>query len=338
MREALALYLVGLKAPARELADDQLGGRGVARRSGPPVRLLGGDPAREQGRRAAVEQDVRGQSLRQRSGLRLEREHRQHQRQERWDESRPVDARLDHLCVQPTIPKVTASAPRILLVDDEDAVQKLLTYPLRKEGYEVVPALDGREALDRLSEDTFDLVVLDVMMPRMDGFDVCREIRARSTVPIIMLTAKTEEIDKVLGLELGADDYITKPFSVREFRSRVKAVLRRAALTHTEEQFEEPIEAGELRIDFEKRLVEVRGAAVRLTYVEFEILAALARAPGRVFSRTMLLERVWGDAAYRDPRTIDVHIRHLREKLESEPKTPELILTVRGVGYRFRDG
>jgi DNA-binding response OmpR family regulator len=233
---------------------------------------------------------------------------------------------------------VTASAPRILLVDDEDAVQKLLTYPLRKEGYEVVPALDGREALDRLAEDNFDLVVLDVMMPKMDGFDVCREIRARSTVPIIMLTAKTEEIDKVLGLELGADDYITKPFSVREFRSRVKAVLRRAALTHTEEQFEEPIEAGELRIDFEKRLVEVRGQAVRLTYVEFEILAALARAPGRVFSRTMLLERVWGDAAYRDPRTIDVHIRHLREKLEAEPKTPELILTVRGVGYRFRDG
>jgi DNA-binding response OmpR family regulator len=233
---------------------------------------------------------------------------------------------------------VTASAPRILLVDDEDAVQKLLTYPLRKEGYDVVPALDGREALDRLSEDNFDLVVLDVMLPKMDGFDVCREIRARSTVPIIMLTAKTEEIDKVLGLELGADDYITKPFSVREFRSRVKAVLRRAALTQSEEQFEEPIEAGELRIDFEKRLVEVRGEAVRLTYVEFEILAALARAPGRVFSRTMLLERVWGDAAYRDPRTIDVHIRHLREKLESEPKTPELILTVRGVGYRFRDG
>ena len=234
--------------------------------------------------------------------------------------------------------RLSAIAPRILLVDDELSVQKLLTYPLRKEGYDVIPALDGREALERLRDDNFDLVVLDVMLPRMDGFDVCRAIRSRSTVPIIMLTAKTEETDKVLGLELGADDYITKPFSVREFRSRVKAVLRRAALTHTEEQFEEPIEAGELRIDFEKRLVEVRGTAVRLTYVEFEILAALARAPGRVFSRTMLLERVWGDAAYRDPRTIDVHIRHLREKLESEPKTPELILTVRGVGYRFRDG
>jgi DNA-binding response OmpR family regulator len=232
---------------------------------------------------------------------------------------------------------LSVAAPRILLVDDELSVQKLLAYPLRKEGYHVIPALDGREALERLREDNFDLVVLDVMLPRMDGFDVCRAIRSRSTVPIIMLTAKTEETDKVLGLELGADDYITKPFSVREFRSRVKAVLRRAALAQPEAQFEEPIDAGDLSIDFEKRSVVVRGEAVRLTYVEFEILAALARAPGRVFSRTMLLERVWGDASYRDPRTIDVHIRHLREKLEEEPKTPELILTVRGVGYRFRD-
>ena len=222
-------------------------------------------------------------------------------------------------------------------MDDELSVQKLLAYPLRKEGYDVIPALDGREALERLRDDNFDLVVLDVMLPRMDGFDVCRAIRSRSTVPIIMLTAKTEETDKVLGLELGADDYITKPFSVREFRSRVKAVLRRAALAQPEAQFEEPIDAGDLSIDFEKRSVVVRGESVRLTYVEFEIIAALARAPGRVFSRTMLLERVWGDASYRDPRTIDVHIRHLREKLEEEAKTPELILTVRGVGYRFRD-
>jgi two-component system, OmpR family, response regulator len=232
---------------------------------------------------------------------------------------------------------LSISAPRILLVDDELSVQKLLAYPLRKEGYDVIPALDGREALERLRDDNFDLVVLDVMLPRMDGFDVCRAIRSRSTVPIIMLTAKTEETDKVLGLELGADDYITKPFSVREFRSRVKAVLRRAALAQPEAQFEEPIDADDLSIDFEKRSVVVRGESARLTYVEFEIIAALARAPGRVFSRTMLLERVWGDASYRDPRTIDVHIRHLREKLEQEPKTPELILTVRGVGYRFRD-
>ena len=222
-------------------------------------------------------------------------------------------------------------------MDDEQSVQQLLTYPLRKEGYEVVSALDGREALDRLSDATFDLVVLDVMLPKLDGFDVCRQIRARSAVPIIMLTAKTEEIDKVLGLELGADDYITKPFSVREFRSRVKAVLRRAAHVRGDESLEEPIERGELRINFDKRHVQVREVSVRLTYVEFEILAALARSPGRVFSRSMLLERVWGDSAYRDPRTVDVHIRHLREKLEQDAKHPELIFTVRGVGYRFRE-
>jgi DNA-binding response OmpR family regulator len=228
-------------------------------------------------------------------------------------------------------------SPRILVVDDEQSVGTLLAYPLRKDGFEVVRAADGREALARFSEQPFDLVVLDVMLPQLDGLEVCRRLRARSSVPIIMLSAKSEEIDKVLGLELGADDYITKPFSVREFRSRVKAVLRRAALAQPEAQFEEPIDVGDLQIDFEKRSVVVRGEPAQLTYVEFEILAALARAPGRVSSRTMLLERVWGDAAYRDPRTIDVHIRHLREKLEAEPKTPELILTVRGVGYRFRD-
>jgi DNA-binding response OmpR family regulator len=233
--------------------------------------------------------------------------------------------------------RVAGSAPRILLVDDEDSVQKLLSYPLRREGYEVVSALDGREALDRMRDGDFDLVVLDVMLPKVDGFDVCRQIRAASAVPIIMLSARAEEIDKVVGLELGADDYITKPFSLREFRSRVKAVLRRAELIRADEPREEPIELGELRIDFERRQVEARGEPVRLTYVEFEMVAALARNPGRVFSRAQLLERVWGDSSYRDPRTIDVHIRHLREKLEREPKHPELILTVRGVGYRFRD-
>jgi DNA-binding response OmpR family regulator len=222
-------------------------------------------------------------------------------------------------------------------VDDEQAVQKLLSYPLRKEGYDVVPALDGREALDRLRDGSFDLVVLDVMLPKVDGFDVCRQIRARSTVPIIMLTAKTEEIDKVLGLELGADDYITKPFSMREFRSRVKAVLRRAELARGDDRGQEPLEDGDLHIDFDKRTVDVRGEPVRLTYVEFEILAALARHPGRVFSRTQLLDRIWGDSAYRDPRTVDVHIRHLREKLEKNSKRPELLLTVRGVGYRYRE-
>ena len=227
--------------------------------------------------------------------------------------------------------------PRILLVDDEESVQKLLSYPLRSDGYEVVAAADGQEALERFDEGTFDLVVLDVMLPRVDGFDVCRQLRARSAVPIIMLTAKAEEFDKVLGLELGADDYITKPFSMREFRSRVKAVLRRAELVRGEDDGDEPLVQGDLRVDYAKRQVEVRGTPVRLTYVEFEILSSLARAPGRVFSRTMLLERLWGDSQYRDPRTIDVHIRHLREKLERDPKEPEYLFTVRGVGYHFRD-
>ncbi len=225
---------------------------------------------------------------------------------------------------------MATQAPRILLVDDEQSVQTLLAYPLRKEGYEVVPALDGREALERLREHSFDLIVLDLMLPHVDGFEVCRQVRARSSVPIIMLTASAEEIDKVLGLELGADDYITKPFSVREFRSRVKAVLRRAALSRTDETFEEPLEDGDLRIDFEQRAVSLAGRDIQLTYVEFEILAALARNPGRVYNRMVLLERVWGDASYRDPRTVDVHIRHLREKLETDPKRPELIHTVQG--------
>jgi DNA-binding response OmpR family regulator len=228
--------------------------------------------------------------------------------------------------------------PRILLVDDEQSIQTLLSFPLRKDGYEVVQASDGREALARFGETTFDLVVLDVMLPRLDGLEVCRRMRARSSVPIIMLTAKTEEIDKVLGLELGADDYITKPFSLREFRSRVKAALRRAGMARREPSADEvPLEVHELRIDPAKRAVEVRGAPVQTTYVEFEILVALATSPGRVWTRDMLLTRIWGDSAYRDQRTIDVHIRHLREKLERDAKDPEYLFTVRGVGYRFRD-
>jgi len=159
-----------------------------------------------------------------------------------------------------------------------------------------------------------------------------------STVPIIMLTARDDELDKVIGLELGADDYITKPFSIREFRSRVRALLRRAKAPHTPgEEPEERIEVDGLVIDIPRRAVEVRGAPVQLTYVEFELLRTLAAQPGRVFSRRMLLEALWKSADYRDPRTIDVHVRHLREKLEAEPRTPEYILTVRGVGYRFRD-
>jgi DNA-binding response OmpR family regulator len=226
--------------------------------------------------------------------------------------------------------------PTILLVDDEDSVLKLLTYPLEREGLRVLAARDGQEALDRFASESVDLVVLDVMLPRLDGLEVCRRLRAESTVPIIMLSARGDELDKVLGLELGADDYITKPFSIREFRSRVRALLRRAAaVPHTHER--EVIDRDGLRIDAARRTVERDGDPVRLTYVEFELLRILAASPGRVFSRETLLEALWGSSAYREPRTIDVHVRHLREKLERDAAEPELILTVRGVGYRFRD-
>jgi DNA-binding response OmpR family regulator len=225
---------------------------------------------------------------------------------------------------------------RILLVDDEQSVQTLLSYPLRKDGYHVTSAIDGQEALQRFAEARFDLVILDLMLPKLDGVEVCRQLRRRSQVPIIMLTAKGSETDKVAGLEVGADDYITKPFSMREFRSRVKAALRRSRMVG-EFPEEESIESGELSIDFGRRMVQLRGEEVKVTYVEFEILSALARSPGRVLSRQTLLECVWGDSEYRDPRTVDVHIRHLREKLETTPKDPEFLFTVRGVGYRFRE-
>ena len=225
---------------------------------------------------------------------------------------------------------------RILLVDDEQSIQTLLSYPLRKDGYHVTSAQDGREALQRFEEARFDLVILDLMLPKLDGVEVCRELRSRSQVPIIMLTAKGSETDKVAGLEVGADDYITKPFSMREFRSRVKAALRRSRMTGQPAE-EGTIDHGDLIIDFERRMVTLREEEIKVTYVEFEILGALARSPGRVLSRETLLEHVWGDSEYRDPRTVDVHIRHLREKLESDPKDPEFLFTVRGVGYRFRE-
>jgi DNA-binding response OmpR family regulator len=225
---------------------------------------------------------------------------------------------------------------RILLVDDEQSIQTLLSYPLRKDGYHVTSALDGSEALRRFEEGRFDLVILDLMLPRLGGVEVCRQLRSRSQVPIIMLTAKGSETDKVAGLEVGADDYITKPFSMREFRSRVKAALRRSRMNGKADEGG-AIECGELTIDFDRRLVTLGAEEIRVTYVEFEILGALARSPGRVLTRETLLEHVWGDSEYRDPRTVDVHIRHLREKLERDPKEPEYLFTVRGVGYRFRE-
>ena len=225
----------------------------------------------------------------------------------------------------------------ILLVDDEEAVQKLLTFPLERDGYRVVQARDGDEAMRQFDEHAVDLVVLDLMLPNLDGLEVCKRIRATSHVPIIMLTARDDEVDKVLGLELGADDYITKPFSIREFRSRVRAALRRAAAPKLGDDELKPISVEGLVVDPGRRTVTVNGEAVELTYVEFELLSTLASRPGRVYSRQALLVALWGDSAYRDPRTIDVHVRHLREKLEPTPSEPTFILTVRGVGYRFRD-
>jgi DNA-binding response OmpR family regulator len=228
------------------------------------------------------------------------------------------------------------SASTILLVDDEESIQTLLTFPLERDGYRVVQARDGEEALKRFGEEDVDLVVLDVMLPRLDGLEVCKRLRSQSSVPIIMLTARGEELDKVLGLELGADDYITKPFSIREFRSRVRALLRRAAATPASKERVEVVDRGDLKIDVPRRTVEVRGEPVQLTFIEFEMLTLLASSPGVVFSRRELLERLRGGAEYREPRTIDVHVRHLREKIEHDPSNPELILTIRGAGYRFR--
>ena len=230
-----------------------------------------------------------------------------------------------------------SDAQTILLVDDEDSVQKLLAYPLERDGYHVLPARNGEEALIRFAQEQVDLVVLDLMLPRLDGLEVCRRLRAQSSVPIIMLTARGDELDKVMGLELGADDYITKPFSIREFRSRVRALLRRAAAPRHDPRREEVIAANGLSIDLAGRTVERDERLVPLTYVEFELLRVLVSNRGRAFTRQELLEELWGGSEYRDPRTIDVHVRHLREKLEHDPKEPQLIVTVRSVGYRFSE-
>ena len=217
----------------------------------------------------------------------------------------------------------------ILLVDDEESVQKLLTYPLERDGFRVVPARDGEEALRLFANEPVDLVVLDIMLPKLDGLEVCKRLRAESSVPIIMLTARDDEFDTVLGLELGADDYITKPFSIREFRSRVRALLRRAGAPRRDASESEPMVAGTVSLDTDRREARVDGRTLDLTYVEFELLRTLVAQPGKVFSRRGLLQAIWGDSSYREPRTIDVHVRHLREKLEQDPSEPELILTVR---------
>ena len=227
--------------------------------------------------------------------------------------------------------------PRILVVDDEKTIVKGIKFNLEKEGYEVLVAYDGEEALQVFNEESPDLIVLDLMLPKMDGFDVCRNIRKTSDVPIVMLTARGEDIDKILGLELGADDYVTKPFNPRELAARVKAIIRRSQAPAGDSGNLQVIRLQDLQIDLFQHKVRVRDKEVDLTSKEFALLSLMASHPGRVFSREKLLEHVWGYDYYGDARTVDVHVRHLREKIEPEPSTPQLILTVWGAGYKFRE-
>jgi DNA-binding response OmpR family regulator len=229
---------------------------------------------------------------------------------------------------------VTQAPLNILVVDDESPLRETLRQSFTREGHTVMAVPDGRAAIDRASTERFDIVLLDVALgPGPDGYEVCRVLRERrNVVPIIMLTALDSEADAVLGLEAGADDYVTKPFGLAELRSRIHAVLRRVD-PHT---FGHQVASvGRVTLDRAKRAVAVEGQPVDLTFSEFELLSALMGQPGRLFSRQELLRAIWGDSAYRDPRAIDVHVRHLREKLEEQPDSPSLIITVRGAGYRL---
>jgi DNA-binding response OmpR family regulator len=230
---------------------------------------------------------------------------------------------------------------RILVIEDDLILLETLEYNLSGEGYEVITAADGLTALEVAREEQPDLIVLDLMLPRLDGFEVCRILRRETNVPILMLTARTAEVDRVVGLEMGADDYLTKPFSMRELLARVKAQLRRVRLVREEMAGEqgasgsEQLVFGDLVIDLDRREVLVRGTALRPKPKEFDLLVFLARHPGMALSRDLLLERVWGWDYGGGSRTVDVHVRWLREKVEADPANPERIVTVRGVGYCF---
>jgi DNA-binding response OmpR family regulator len=223
----------------------------------------------------------------------------------------------------------------ILAVDDESNLRETLRRAFNRQGHRVVTASDGSSAIDLATTQHFDVVLLDVALgPGPDGYDVCRTLRARgNVVPIIMLTALDSEAEAVLGLEAGADDYVTKPFGLSELRSRIRAVLRRAGAWTTERAV---FSIGRVRLDRSTREVTLNDDPVKLTFSEFELLDKLMSEPGRLFSRQELLRAIWGDSAYRDPRGIDVHVRHLREKLEEQPDSPRLLLTVRGAGYRIQ--
>ncbi|GII85354.1 DNA-binding response regulator [Sphaerisporangium siamense] len=222
---------------------------------------------------------------------------------------------------------------RVLVVEDEESFSDALSYMLRKEGFEVAVATTGPEALDTFDRNGADLVLLDLMLPGLPGTEVCRSLRQRSKVPVIMLTAKDSEIDKVVGLELGADDYVTKPFSSRELVARIRAVLRRQG--DVEEVEPAVLAAGPVRMDVDRHIVAVRGRQVQLPLKEFELLEVLLRNAGRVLTRGQLIDRVWGADYVGDTKTLDVHVKRLRAKIESDPSNPRCILTVRGLGYKF---
>lgn len=226
---------------------------------------------------------------------------------------------------------------KILVVEDEKAISDILVFNLQREGYDTLAAYDGAEGLRCALEEAPDLILLDVMLPEMDGFEVCRRVRAEKDTPIIMLTAREEETDKVMGLELGADDYITKPFSMRELMARVKATMRRTYAGEDREKAEAP-SGGGLRVSKDNGMVYKNGHPLELSAREFDILCFLSAAPGRVFSREELMEQVWGYDYYGDLRAVDVAIRRLREKIEDEPASPRYIITKRGMGYYFADG
>lgn len=227
---------------------------------------------------------------------------------------------------------------KVLIVEDEETLREALKYNLEREGYAVITAADGMSALELARAESPDIVILDIMLPKLDGFEVCRILRKDMIVPILMLTAKDEEIDKVLGLEMGADDYMTKPFSIRELKARVKAMLRRAEMhPQSSSPPESMVEAGDLSIDLERRRVTIGETLIDLKPKEFDLLTFLARNRGKVFSRDTLLEHVWGYDWAGDTRTVDVHIRWLREKIEADPARPQRILTIRGVGYKLED-
>ena len=226
---------------------------------------------------------------------------------------------------------------KILLVEDEANIRQLVRYNLEKEGFQIIEAVDGLQGVKLAKTEKPDLVLLDLMLPEMDGLEVCRNIKgntATSSLPIIMLTAKSEEIDKVIGLELGADDYMTKPFSPRELVARVKAVLRRSQKDTT---LPGELSVGRLRFNFSRYEVHMGNVKLELTPKEYELLKMLATNLGKVFTREQLLEKVWGYEYFGDTRTVDVHVRHLRAKMESDPETAEAIETIRGFGYRLRE-